>query len=216
MEMKMNMRDCRIRWTPTSLPLVAVLVALAACAAPASRTAPSPAASGSAVTDDSWDLEQRNDVLVYTTAPLDDALEIIGGLSASLYVSSSAPDTDFTVKLLDVHPDGHAFNVQEGITRARYREGFDRTVSMLPGEVYEIEVDLHVTAHRFLAGHRVRIEVSSSNFPRFDRNLNTGGDNVIETEWRIAEIAVHHSPLHPSHLLLSVVAAQQRTSGIRR
>jgi uncharacterized protein len=154
---------------------------------------------------DQSDLEQRDDVLVYTTPPLDEALDIVGPLRATLYVSSSAPDTDFTVKLVDVHPDGRAFNVQEGITRARYREGFDRTVWMRPGEVYEVEVDLHATAHRFLPGHRVRLEVSSSNFPRFDRNLNTGGDNVTETEWRIAENAIHHSPAHPSHLLLPVV-----------
>lgn len=156
---------------------------------------------------DQTDIEQRNDVLVYTTPPLEDAVDVVGPLRATLFVSSSAPDTDFTVKLVDVHTDGRAFNVQEGITRARYREGFDRTVSMRPGEVYEVEVDLHATAHRFRAGHRVRIEVSSSNFPRFDRNLNTGGDNVTETGWRTAENAVHHSAEHPSHLLLTVVAA---------
>jgi uncharacterized protein len=154
---------------------------------------------------DQSDLEQRADVLVYTTPPLDEPLDVVGPLRATLYVSSSAPDTDFTVKLVDVHPDGRGFNVQEGILRARYREGFDRTVWMRPGEVYEVEVDLQATAHRFRAGHRVRIEVSSSNFPGFDRNLNTGGDNVTETEWRIAENAIHHSPEHPSHLLLPVV-----------
>jgi uncharacterized protein len=157
---------------------------------------------------DQSDLEQRADVLVYTTPPLDEPLDVVGPLRATLYVSSSAPDTDFTVKLVDVHPDGRAFNVQEGILRARYREGFDRTVWMRPGEVYEVEVDLQATAHRFRAGHRVRIEVSSSNFPGFDRNLNTGGDNVTETEWRIAENAIHHSPEHPSSLLLHVVSVQ--------
>jgi uncharacterized protein len=155
---------------------------------------------------DQSDLEQRADVLVYTTPSLDEPLDVVGPLHATLYISSSAPDTDFTVKLVDVHPDGRAFNVQEGITRARYREGFDRTVWMRPGEVYEVEVDLRATAYRFRAGHRLRIEVSSSNFPTFDRNLNTGGDNVTETEWRIAENAIHHSPAHPSHLLLPVVS----------
>lgn len=94
---------------------------------------------------------------------------------------------------------------ESSATRARYREGFDRTVRMRPGEVYEVEVDLHATAHRFRAGHRVRVEVSSSNFPRFDRNLNTGGDNVTETEWRTAENAIHHSHERPSHVLLPVV-----------
>ncbi|MGI9043870.1 MAG: CocE/NonD family hydrolase [Gemmatimonadaceae bacterium] len=159
---------------------------------------------------DQSDLEQRADVLVYSTPPLENSLDVVGPLNTTLYVSSSTPDTDFTVKLMDVHPDGRAFNVQEGIIRARYREGFDRTVWMRPGEVYEVKVDLHVTAHRFLAGHRVRVEVSSSNFPRFDRNLNTGGDNVTETEWRIAENAIHRSPEYPSSLLLHVVQGEER------
>lgn len=154
---------------------------------------------------DQLDIEQRPDVLVYSTQPLIDPLDVVGPLRATLHVSSSAPDTDFTVKLVDVHPDGRAFNVQEGITRARYREGFDATVFMQPGEVYEVEVDLHATAHKFQAGHKMRVEVSSSNFPRFDRNLNTGGDNVTETEWRVAENAIHHSPKHQSSLLLYVV-----------
>jgi uncharacterized protein len=99
---------------------------------------------------DQSDIEQRADVLVYSTPPLDDPLDVVGPMHATLYVSSSAPDTDFTVKLVDVHPDGRAFNVQEGIIRARYRKGFDRTVWMQPREVYEVEVDLYVTAHRFL------------------------------------------------------------------
>jgi uncharacterized protein len=159
---------------------------------------------------DQSDIEQRADVLVYSTPPLDDRLDVVGPMHATLYVSSSTPDTDFTVKLVDVHPDGRAFNIQEGILRARYREGFDRTVWMRPGEVYEIKVDLHATAHRFLPGHRVRVEVSSSNFPRYDRNLNTGGDNVTETEWKIAENTIHHSPTHPSHLLLPVVAGVEK------
>jgi uncharacterized protein len=159
---------------------------------------------------DQSDIEQRADVLVYTTPLLDDPLDVVGPMRATLYVSSSAPDTDFTVKLVDVHPDGRAFNVQEGIIRARYRDGLDRTLWMRPGEVYEVEVDLHATAHRFQAGHRVRIEVSSSNFPRFDRNLNTGGDNVTETEWQVAENVVHHSPAHPSYVLLPVLDRAER------
>jgi|GEM_PF-96911 len=154
---------------------------------------------------DQSDIEQREDVLTYTTPPLERALDVVGPLRAMLHFSSSARDTDFTVKLVDVHPDGRAFNVQEGITRARYREGLDRQVWMEPGIVYEVPVDLHATAHRFRAGHRIRVEVSSSNFPRFDRNLNTGGDNVTETEWVRAENAVHHSAEHPSHLLLPIV-----------
>jgi len=98
---------------------------------------------------------------------------VTGPTKAVLYVSSSAKDTDFTVKLVDVYPDGRAFNVQEGILRARHREGFTKKVWMKPGEVYELTVDLEATSNYFGPGHRIRAEVSSSNFPRFDRNLNT-------------------------------------------
>ncbi len=122
-------------------------------------------------------------MLVYTSDALEEGIEVTGSMEAVLYVSSSAKDTDFTVKLIDVYPDGRAFNVQETILRARYREGFDRQVFMEPGEVYQLRIDLHATANYFGPGHRVRIEVSSSNFPRFDRNLNTGGNNYDESSW---------------------------------
>ncbi len=122
-----------------------------------------------------------------------------------LYVSSSAPDTDFTGKLVDVYPDGTAYNVQEGILRARYREGFDRKVFMKPGKVYEVKIDLHATSNLFGPGHRIRVEISSSNFPRFDRNLNTGGNNFDETEWVIAQNTVHHSADYPSHIILPII-----------
>jgi putative CocE/NonD family hydrolase len=149
--------------------------------------------------------EMRHDVLVYTSPPLEKGLEVTGPLELVLYVSSSARDTDFTGKLVDVSPDGTAYNVQEGILRARYREGFDKKVWMKEGEVYEVRVDLAVTSNFFRPGHRIRLEVSSSNFPRFDRNLNTGGNNYDETKWVTAENTVHHSSVYPSHLLLPVI-----------
>jgi putative CocE/NonD family hydrolase len=149
--------------------------------------------------------EMRQDVLVYTSDPLEKGLEVTGPLEVVLYVASSAKDTDFTAKLVDVYPDGRAFNVQEGAQRMRYREGFAKNLRMKKGEVYEIHIDLHATSNYFGPGHRIRIDVSSSNFPRWDRNLNTGGNNYDETEWVTAENTVHHSKRYPSHLILPVI-----------
>jgi uncharacterized protein len=154
---------------------------------------------------DQSEIEKRPDVLVYTTPPLSRGVEVTGPVRAVLYVSSSAPDTDFTAKLVDVHPGGAAYNVQEGIVRARYREGLERTVWMRPGEVHEVTVDLEATSNYFGAGHRIRLEVSSSSFPRWERNLNTGGRNYDEAEGKPARNTVHHSARHPSHLVLPVV-----------
>lgn len=156
---------------------------------------------------DQSEVELRNDVLVYTSAPLDQGIEVTGPLEAILYVSSDTKDTDFTVKLVDVLPDGTAYNVQDGILRARFRQGFDRVVLMEEGQVYRLRIDLHATGTWFGPGHRIRVEVSSSNFPRFDRNLNTGRNNYDETEWRVAHNTVHHSAEHPSHVVLPVVGA---------
>jgi hypothetical protein len=150
-------------------------------------------------------VEARADVLVYTTEPFREPLVVVGSVDVILHVSSDAPDTDFTVKLVDVHPDGRAFNLDDTILRMRYREGFDRHVSMEPGEVYEVALGPLATANVFAAGHRLRIEVSSSNFPRYDRNLNTGGNNYDESEWRVARNAVHHSAEHPSRIVLPVL-----------
>ncbi len=154
---------------------------------------------------DQSEIEMRNDVLVYTSAALEDGIEVTGQLEVVLYVSSSAKDTDFMAKLVDVYPDGRAFNVQEGAQRMRYREGFDRKVWIEQDEVYEIRLDLHATGNYFGPGHRIRLEVSSSSFPRFDRNLNTGGNNYDETEWVVAHQGLHHSAQYPSHLVLPVI-----------
>jgi len=164
--------------------------------------------TGGAVTPGAFDqrkIEVRNDVLVYTSEPLDEKLEIAGPIEVTLFVSSSAKDTDFTLKLLDVEPDGTAWNLDETIQRARYREGYDREVFMEAGEVYELKLGPLVTSATFDAGHRVRVEVSSSNFPRFARNLNTGGANYDEKEGVVALNAVHCSKEHPSRIVLPVV-----------
>lgn len=164
--------------------------------------------TGNSEAEGSYDqstVETRPDVLVYTTPVLPDGVEVTGPLKAVLSVSSSARDTDFTAKLVDVYPDGKAYNVQEGILRARYREGFTKKVWMEPDKIYEVTLDLEVTANYFGPGHRIRVEISSSNFPRFDRNLNTGGDNYSETKWATAQNRIHHSAAHPSYLLLPVI-----------
>jgi uncharacterized protein len=150
-------------------------------------------------------VEARHDVLVYTTPPLRTGVEVTGPIEAHLYVSSSAADTDFTAKLVDVYPDGTAYNIQEGILRARYREGWDRKVWMKPGGVYEVKIDMEATSNYFGPGHRIRMEVSSSNFPRFDRNLNTGGNNYDEKEGQAAANTIHHSSRYPSYIVLPVI-----------
>jgi putative CocE/NonD family hydrolase len=164
---------------------------------------------GGAIDAGSFDQQEveasREDVLVYTTDPFPDGLEVSGTVEVTLFVSSDARDTDFTVKLLDVHPDGRAYNLDETIQRVRYREGYDRQVFMEPGRVYEVEVSPMSTSNHFAPGHRLRIEVSSSNFPRFTRNLNTGGNNYDETEGVVAHNQVHHSAVHPSQIRVPVV-----------
>jgi uncharacterized protein len=148
---------------------------------------------------------QRPDILVYTSPPLEQGLEVTGPVTVTLYVSSDARDTDFTVKLVDVAPDGTAYNLDETIQRMRYRDGYDRTVWMEAGEVYEVVLGPLNTSNWFAPGHRLRIQVSSSNFPRFDRNLNTGGNNYDETDGVVANNEVHHSARYPSRIELSVV-----------
>ena len=154
---------------------------------------------------DQREVESRKDVLVYTSQPLPKDMEATGPVRAVLHVSTSAPDTDFTAKLVDVFPDGHARNLTDGILRLRYREGLDRVVPAKPGEVYKIVVDAGVTSNVFLKGHRIRVEISSSNFPRFDRNPNTGGAIADETRSVDAAQTVYHDPQHPSHILLPVI-----------
>lgn len=154
---------------------------------------------------DQQQMEARNDILVYTTEPLETGLEVSGFIEATLYVSSDAKDTDFTIKLIDVYPDGRAYNLDETIQRARYREGYEKEVFMEAGEVYKLELTPMSTSNYFEKGHRIRIEVSSSNFPRFERNMNTGGNNYDEAKGVVARNQVHHSKAFPSQLRLPVV-----------
>ena len=155
---------------------------------------------------DQSDLESRADLLVYSTPPLETGVTIVGTVKAVLYVSSDAKDTDFTAKLLDVDPDGRAWNLVNGIKRARYREGLTKTVWMEKDRVYRVEVSLKATAYHFAPGHRIRLHVSSSDFPAYDRNLNTGGNNATETRWIKALNAVHFGPRYPSQVILPVAA----------
>jgi putative CocE/NonD family hydrolase len=165
--------------------------------------------TGNAVQGGAFDqrkMEERPDILVYTSAPLADGVEASGPIEATLYVSSDVKDTDITVKLIDVYPDGTAYNLDETIQRLRYREGYDKPpVWMEAGKVYKVTLQPMNTSNFFGAGHRVRIEVSSSNFPRFDRNLNTGGNNYDEDKGVVAHTAVHHSSQYPSQVMLTVV-----------
>ncbi len=172
--------------------------------------------TGNAVQGGSFDqrrMEAREDVLVYTTEPFRDGIELSGPITPTLYVSSDAKDTDFTVKVIDVYPDGRAFNLDESIQRMRYRDGYEKPVAwMEPGRTYKVALQPLTTSNYFAPGHRLRIEVSSSNFPRFDRNLNTGGNNYDEAKGVVAHNAVHHSKQYPSQLTITVVKRTQSTA----
>jgi len=150
-------------------------------------------------------LEARADVLVFTSEPLEEPLEVSGFVGAVLSVSSDARDTDFTVKLVDVLPDGTAYIIDDTILRARYRDGYDKEVFMEAGEVYELDFTPMTTSIEFQEGHRIRVEVSSSSFPKYVRNLNTGGNNVDESEGVVATNTIHHSPERLSYLVLPIV-----------
>ena len=164
---------------------------------------------GGAINAGSYDQrknEERQDVLVYTSEPLKEGVELSGPITPTLYVSSDARDTDITVKVLDVYPDGRAFNLDESIQRLRYREGYTGApVWMEKGKVYKVTLQPLTTSNYFAPGHRIRIEVSSSNFPRFDRNLNTGGNNYDESKPVVARNTIHHSTQYPSHVIFTTV-----------
>jgi hypothetical protein len=152
-------------------------------------------------------VEERPDVLTYTSAPLERPLEVTGPLQMQLFAATSAPDTDFVAKLMDVHPDGESRILAEGILRARFREGFDEPRPVEPGAVHAYRIDLVATAHVFAAGHRVRVAVTSSSFPRFDRNPNTGHALGVDgpDDLRPACQTIFHDRERPSHILLPVI-----------
>jgi putative CocE/NonD family hydrolase len=154
---------------------------------------------------DQRQVESRSDVLVYLTPVLSEDMEVTGPVSLDLFAASTAVDTDYTAKLVDVGPDGFAQNLTEGILRARFRTSTSEATPIVPGEVYEYAIDLWSTSNVFLKGHRIRVEVSSSNFPRFDRNLNTGKNASDDSVFVKATNTVYHDKLHPSALILPVV-----------
>lgn len=174
---------------------------------------PAPSMGGnvccSVVPSGPWDqrsVERRDDVLVYTTPPLTESTEVTGPISMTLYAATSAKDTDWTAKLVDVYPNGYAQNIQSGIIRARYRSGAGKPANPIdPGKIYEYQIDLWATSQVFLPGHRIRLEVSSSDFPRFDRNLNTGDDPNGATRMEVAHQTIYHSSQYPSHLVLPII-----------
>ena len=176
--------------------------------------------TGNAVQGGAFDqrkMEDRPDILVYSTAPLKEGMEVSGSIEVTLYVSSDAKDTDFTVKLIDVDADGRAYNLDETIQRMRYRNGYDKPEARMEvGKVYKVALQPMTTSNYFAAGHRIRLEVSSSNFPRFDRNLNTGGKNYDESKGVVAHNAVHHSRQYPSEVRLAVVKARPQSSTVVR
>ena len=163
-------------------------------------------------TDDSMGpLEARDDVIVFETEPLEADTEVTGPITATIYLSSDAPDTDLFVMVQDAYPasddwpDGFRLNVADGLMRVRYREGFDRGRLLTPGEVVRVEFRLYPTSNLFVAGHRLRVLVSSSSFPRFDINPNTGEPLGRHTRTRLATNTIHHSSSHPSSINLPVV-----------
>lgn len=152
-------------------------------------------------------VEKRPDVLLFSTAELQEPVEVTGRITAKLFVSSDCPDTDFTVKLCDVYPDGRSMLVTDGILRARYHQSFEKESFLEPGQVYELNVDLWSTALVFNKGHRIRVAVSSSNSPRFEANPNTGKTFRADKETRVAKNTLHLSLKYPSRIVLPVAKA---------
>ncbi len=155
--------------------------------------------------DDYAAIERRDDVLVYVTEPLGEDIEVTGPIRVDLYASSSALDTDFTAKLVDIWPTGFTQRLCDGMVRARFREGMDRPSLIEPGRIYHYSIDCWNTAQVFKAGHRIGLEISSSAFPKYDRNLNTGAPLGVTTEMMVAEQRIYHDAEHPSMLVLPVI-----------
>ncbi|EON79447.1 peptidase S15 [Lunatimonas lonarensis] len=154
---------------------------------------------------DQRDIERRNDVLVYTSEYLTESLAVAGPIKMKLHAATDGPDTDWMIKLIDVYPDGSAYPVSEGILRARFKDGLDKVNLLTPNEVYEFEIEMMGTANVFKPGHRIRIDITSSNFPQFDRNPNTGKPLGSDSETRIAQQTIHHGGTRPSHIVLPIV-----------
>ena len=158
---------------------------------------------------DQLEVEQRADVLIYSTPELETNLEVTGPIQVILYAASSTVDTDFTAKLVDVSPCGRAINLTDGIVCARYRNSTEKAELLVPGEIYRYAIDLWATSNVFLQGHRIRVEISSSNFPRFDRNPNTGEPARSEAEFVLTTQTIWHDEAHPSHIRLPYCRASK-------
>jgi putative CocE/NonD family hydrolase len=156
---------------------------------------------------DQREAEKRSDVLVYDTPVLEKAVEITGFIQLKLFVSSDSLDTDFTAKLVDVFPDGRAMLLTDGILRTRYRESFEIAKQLEADKIYELTIEVGATSNVFLPGHRIRLDISSSNFPKFNRNSNTGGDIARETaeQYKAANNRIYHSAFNESRLILPVI-----------
>ena len=155
--------------------------------------------------EDYQKVDARNDLLAFTSAPFTKEMEITGPMSATIFAATDARDTDWNVMLLDVYPDGQVMRIQDGVARARFREGFDKPKLITPGTVYEYHIDMWYTGNVIPAGHRLRVTVASAAFPKYDRNLNTGGDNERETKFVNAHQQVLHDAQHPSRIRLPVI-----------
>jgi putative CocE/NonD family hydrolase len=150
------------------------------------------------------EVQKRRDVLTFTTAPLENDLDVVGPLRLILYASSSAPDTDFSARVTDVFPDGRALQLQSGILRTRYRNPGAEPELLVPHAIYRFEIDLWATANRFRAGHRLRLDIASADFPRFDRNTNRGGEPGAPVS---AVQTIYHDAARPSHLLAHAIGS---------
>src|SRR5579863_8169436 len=162
--------------------------------------------------DDYSAVERRDDMLVYVTEPLDEDTEVTGPIKVDLYASSSAPDTDFTAKLLDIWPTGFRQRLCDGMVRARFRDGMDKPSLIEPGKIYHFSIDCWNTSQVFKAGHRIGLEIASSAFPKFDRNLNTGAPPGMTTEVAVAQQYIYHDAEHPSAVALPVIPREDADS----
>ncbi|MEM7030696.1 MAG: CocE/NonD family hydrolase [Chloroflexota bacterium] len=158
---------------------------------------------------DQRSVEMRSDVLCFTSAPLAEDMEVTGPIKLVLYAATDGLDTDWTAKLSDVSPSGYAKNLCDGIIRGRFRASVCEEILLEPNQVYEYEIEVGVTGNVFRKGHRIRLDISSSNFPRFDRNLNTGNPLGQDAEIRVAQQTVHHSTTYPSHLVLPIIPKKE-------
>ena len=158
-------------------------------------------------------VESRQDVLLFSTEPLAEPVEVTGRITVKLYVASDCPDTDFTAKLCDVYPDGTSMLVTDGIQRASLRNSFERREPLEPGKVYEVNVDLWSTSLIFNRGHRLRVAVSSSNSPRFEPNANTGDPHPAPGKTRVASNTIHVSDQYPSHIVLPLHSGSDAATG---